>query len=54
MANRDLWEPLLTVVLDATEPITFTWVKGHSGDPWNDLVDELATMAADSGAGSSG
>jgi ribonuclease HI len=26
-------------------------VKGHSGDKMNDLVDELATKAADSGAG---
>ena len=32
-------------------PVTFRWVKGHSGDPWNDVVDELATMAADSGRG---
>jgi ribonuclease HI len=22
--------------------VTFEWVKGHSGDPMNDLVDALA------------
>jgi ribonuclease HI len=26
--------------------ISFRWVKGHSGDPMNDLVDRLALEAA--------
>jgi ribonuclease HI len=26
--------------------INFRWVKGHSGDPMNDLVDLLAVAAA--------
>ena len=46
MANRDLWEQLIEVALDETKRIAFTWVKGHSGDRWNDVVDELATEAA--------
>jgi ribonuclease HI len=25
--------------------VTFRWVKGHSGDPMNDLVDALAVAA---------
>jgi len=25
--------------------VEFRWVKGHSGDPMNDLVDELAVRA---------
>ena len=41
VANRDLWEPLITAVRDRHD-ITFRWVKGHSGDPMNDLVDRLA------------
>ncbi len=41
--NRDLWERLCAAV-DAGE-VTFGWVKGHSGDPMNDLVDRLAAQA---------
>jgi ribonuclease HI len=54
VANRDLWEPLLPLALSDDVAVSFRWVKGHSGDPWNDVVDELATMAADSGRGSNG
>jgi ribonuclease HI len=44
VANRDLWEPLITAVRDREE-ISFRWVKGHSGDEMNDLVDALAVQA---------
>jgi ribonuclease HI len=44
VANRDLWEPLITAVRDRGD-ISFRWVKGHSGDPMNDLVDRLAVEA---------
>jgi ribonuclease HI len=47
VANRDLWEQLFALTLDVGRAVTFTWVKGHSGDPMNDLVDRLATRAAD-------
>jgi len=46
VANRDLWEQLFALALDARRPVTFSWVKGHSGDRMNDLVDALATAAA--------
>jgi ribonuclease HI len=45
VANRDLWEPLVTLVRDRGD-VVFRWVKGHSGDPMNDLVDRLAVLAA--------
>jgi ribonuclease HI len=45
VANRDLWEPLITAVRDRGD-ISFRWVKGHSGDRMNDLVDRLAVEAA--------
>jgi len=45
VANRDLWEPLVDLYRERGD-VTFRWVKGHSGDPMNDLVDELAVLAA--------
>ena len=44
VANVDLWQPLIELVL-ARSP-EFRWVKGHSGDPMNDLVDALAVAAS--------
>jgi ribonuclease HI len=41
VVSRDLWEPLVELVNDRGD-VTFRWVKGHSGDPMNDLVDRLA------------
>ena len=43
VANADLWAPLVALV--KTNPVTFRWVRGHSGDRLNDLVDELAVAA---------
>jgi ribonuclease HI len=45
VANQDLWEPLITLVNERGE-VGFRWVRGHSGDPMNDLVDRLAVEAA--------
>lgn len=43
VANADLWRPLIELVRSGE--VTFRWVKGHSGDPMNDLVDRLAVEA---------
>ena len=48
VVSRDLWEPLITTVRERGD-ITFRWVKGHSGDPMNDLVDRLAVEAGKAG-----
>lgn len=40
VANADLWRPLIELVLG--NEVSFRWVKGHSGDRMNDLVDLLA------------
>lgn len=45
VANRDLWEPFIQLVLSRGD-VKFTWVKGHSGDRMNDVVDELAVAAS--------
>ncbi len=46
IANRDLWEPLIELVRAIPGRVDFSWVKGHSSDPMNDLVDQLAVEAA--------
>ncbi|HEX2046870.1 MAG TPA: SLOG family protein [Acidimicrobiales bacterium] len=54
VANRDLWEPLIDAVRSDPSRVTFRWVKGHSEDPLNDLVDRLAVEAAKTQTGRSG
>jgi ribonuclease HI len=46
VANRDLWEPLIDLYREDPGRLRFQWVKGHGGDPMNDLVDRLAVEAA--------
>jgi len=43
VANADLWAPL--VELAVAHDVQFGWVRGHSGDPMNELVDQLAVAA---------
>ena len=45
VVSRDLWEPLVTLVGERGD-VSFRWVKGHSGDRMNDLVDALAVEQA--------
>ena len=52
VANRDLWEPLIDLVL--ASGTTFRWVKGHSGDRMNDFVDRLAVDACTTQSSASG
>jgi ribonuclease HI len=42
--NRDLWERLHAATLQ--HRIEWRWVKGHSGDPDNERVDQLSRDAA--------
>ena len=42
--NVDIWEPLIALVQERQPK--WRWVKGHSGDKMNDLVDALAVEAA--------
>ncbi len=42
--NRDLWERLHAAI--QRHRIDWRWVKGHSGDPDNERVDQLARAEA--------
>ncbi|MDQ1444471.1 MAG: ribonuclease [Acidimicrobiaceae bacterium] len=54
VANQDLWEPLVDLYRADRGRLCFRWVKGHSNDPMNDLVDRLAVDAARRQEGRSG
>ena len=41
--NRDLWQELDT--LAEAFPITWIWVKGHAGNPFNEYCDKLTQKA---------
>ena len=45
-ANHDLWEQLDRLV--AGRNISWHWVRGHSGDPGNELADSVASKEATS------
>lgn len=47
VANKDLW--LKLDELSQKHDITWSWVKGHSGDQGNELADALANRAMTEG-----
>ena len=42
--NSDLWARLLELL--ETHRVTFVWVRGHKGHPYNERCDALAVEAA--------
>lgn len=43
--NIDLWERLLPLL--ETHDVTFNWIKGHAGHPYNERCDALAVGEAE-------
>ncbi len=41
--NRELWERLLSLL--GTHKVSFVWVRGHNGHPYNERCDRLAVAA---------
>ncbi len=52
LANQDLWQQLLA--LSRKHEITWNWVRGHAGHPFNERCDKLAKRAADEGVQAAG
>ena len=44
ISNRELWERLITAH-NRLKSVKYSWVKGHSGDHYNDMCDALARSA---------
>lgn len=43
--NPDLWEQLLKLTEKHT--VSYTWIKGHAGHPYNERCDAMAQSEAD-------
>lgn len=43
--NPDLWEELLTLV--SKHKLSYVWVKGHAGHPYNERCDAMAQAEAE-------
>ena len=48
-ANINMVQCVQSVLVEvrARRNVRFEWVHGHSGDQWNDVADELATLGQD-------
>ncbi len=53
VANQDLWKPLIEAHKEGRFGVP-RWVKGHSGDEMNDVVDRLAVASSLGGDDASG
>lgn len=43
VANRELWEEILANIEQiGVETVHFQWIKGHNGNKFNEMADELA------------
>lgn len=47
LANQDLWQQL--VALSRHHQISWEWLRGHAGHPFNERCDKLAKRAAENG-----
>lgn len=48
VANSDLWKKFANLMQELSDKgckVTFTWVKGHAGNAFNEKCDELAVKA---------
>jgi ribonuclease HI len=47
--NQDLWQKLDALVIAASDiPINWEWVRGHSGNTYNEICDKMTQVAIES------
>jgi ribonuclease HI len=47
LTNQDLWKQLVS--LARKHKVTWEWLRGHAGHPFNERCDKLAKRAAENG-----
>jgi len=45
-ANTDIWDVILRTRVEKRLELTYEWVRGHAGDPLNELADRLSKLGA--------
>jgi ribonuclease HI len=45
-SNTDIWEEILQVRQEKRLDLEYVWVRGHAGDPLNELADRLSKLGA--------
>jgi ribonuclease HI len=45
-ANSDIWEVIRRTIADDHLQVRVEWVRGHAGDPLNELADQLSKLGA--------
>jgi ribonuclease HI len=48
-ANTDVWDVIRETIASKALQLAPEWVRGHAGDPLNELADRLSKMAASGG-----
>jgi len=46
--NQILWKEILSIYIEIQENISLKHIKGHSGNKWNDFVDNIAVKTMQS------
>jgi ribonuclease HI len=48
-SNTDIWDLILRVRAEKHLDLEYVWVRGHAGDPLNELADRLSKLGATNG-----
>jgi ribonuclease HI len=49
-SNTDIWDQIIKTRADKRLDLSYEWVRGHAGDPLNELADQLSKLGARDGS----